>query len=395
MKIVAAGGGSAGHVTPVLAVLRELKKHDANLKAYFVTDHAFGGRATSVMAKLPFEVPVKRIQAGKIRRYHRVGFLRQLFDVRTNLKNFVDIFRVGVGFMQSLRYLRKVKPDVVFAKGGYVCVPLGLAAHLLKIPLVIHDSDSHPGLANRILAKYATAIGTGAPTENYPYPKKITKYVGIPVSSAYRPVTPAEQRKCRAALGLTDIKKPLIMVTGGGLGSRNLNHVILSLAPSILPKAAILQLTGDKTYQETLEHATEHVDYIIKPFLDEGLAVAYGAASIVITRAGATTMGELASMAKPVIIVPSPYLTAGHQLKNAEVYEKAGAAIVLDEEQLILNPLKLKQAILGLLDDTKKQKALAKAIHNFARPDAAIDMAAMVVDAAFAKKQKAREVQKG
>lgn len=347
------------------------------------------------MSKLPFEVPVKKISSGKLRRYHKVKWYRQLFDVRTNLKNFFDVFRVGIGFIQSLRFLSRIKPDVVFTKGGYVCVPLGLAAHMLKIPLVIHDSDSHPGLANRVLAKYASAIGTGAPVENYPYPKEITKYVGIPVSSSYRPVTLAEQRKCKAVLGLPDTNKPLIVVTGGGLGSRNLNHMVLSLAPSLLPKAAILHVTGDNNYQETLQHAPEHADYIVKSFLDEGFAVAYGAANVVITRAGASALAEIASMAKPAIIIPSPYFTGGHQLKNAEVYEKAKAAIVLDEEKLVLNPLKLKQVILELLNDSKKQKAMARAIHKFARPDAAIDMAAMVVDAVVMHKNKIREAKKG
>jgi len=164
---------------------------------------------------------------------------------------------------------------------------------------------------------------------------------------------------------------------------------MLSIAPQLLPTTAILHITGQANYQETIEQAPEHVDYLIKPFMPEGFAVAYGGADVVLTRAGATTMGELASMAKPVIIVPSPHLPGGHQLKNADVYEQAGAALVLDEDELILNPLKLKQAILHLLADTKKRAAMARAIYRFARPDAAIDMAAMIVEAAATRKKKA------
>jgi UDP-N-acetylglucosamine--N-acetylmuramyl-(pentapeptide) pyrophosphoryl-undecaprenol N-acetylglucosamine transferase len=387
MKIVAAGGGSGGHVTPVLAVLRELKRHDPNLKAYFVTDHIFGSQAAAMMAKAPFEVPVKKIYAGKFRRFHRVSIIRQIFNLRMVLQNFFDLFLVVIGFVQSYKLLRKFKPDVVFTKGGYVCLPLGYAAHLLGIPLVIHDSDSHPGLTNRLLAKYATAIATGAPLDNYSYPQEKTKYVGIPVSSAFRPLKLREQQKCKAALGLADTKKPLVVVTGGGLGSRDLNHVITSIAPQIIKQAAILHVAGQSNFRDTAEHAPQHADYVIKPFLPEGMALAFGAADVIVSRSGATAMGEIASAAKPAIFVPSPYLAGGHQLKNAEVFNRAGAAIVLDEEKLILNPLLLKKAIIALLDDPKKREVMSKAIHQFAKPDAAIDTSAMIVDAVYQHKQ--------
>lgn len=347
-----------------------------------------------MMSKAPFEVPVKKIYAGKFRRYHRLSVWRQILNVRMMLQNFFDMFLVVIGFMQSLRYLRKVKPDVVFTKGGYVCLPLGYAAHLLRIPLVIHDSDSHPGLTNRLLSKYATLIATGAPLENYSYPKEKSRYVGIPVSSAYRPLKAREQQKCKAALGLADTKKPLIVVTGGGLGSRSLNHVITTIAPQIIDRAAILHVAGQANYREATENAPEHADYVIKPFLPEGMALAFGAADIVVSRSGATAMGELASVAKPVILVPSPYLAGGHQLKNADVYNRVGAAIVLEEDKLVLNPLLLKKAIVMLLDDPKKREAMAKAIHAFSKPDAAIDTAGMIVDAVYQHKKGQDKVKK-
>lgn len=340
-----------------------------------------------MMASAPFEVPVKKILAGKFRRYHRLSVWRQIINVRMMAQNFFDMFLVAIGLLQSIIFLKKVKPDVVFTKGGFVCLPVGYAAHLLGIPLIIHDSDAHPGLTNRALAKYAAAIATGAPLENYPYPLEKSRYVGIPVSSAFRPVKQREQQKCKAALGLTDIKKPLIVVTGGGLGSRSLNHVVTTIAPQLLKQAAILHVTGQGNFKEAQEHAPEHADYVIKPFLAEGMALAFAAADIVISRSGATAMGELASVAKPVILVPSPYLASGHQLKNAEVFAKAGAALVLDEEKLILNPLLLSRAITALLDNPKKRQQMSKAIHTFAKPDAAIDTAAMVVEAVYHHKQ--------
>lgn len=370
-----------------MAVLRELKKHDAGLKAYFVTDHAFGKQAAEIMTKAPFEVPIKKIRAGKFRRYSNISFWRQLLDIKTVLKNFFDTFLVAEGFIQSFIYLSKIKPDVVFTKGGYVCLPFGYAAHLLRIPIVIHDSDFHPGLTNRLLAKYANAIATGAPLDNYNYAAEKTRYVGVPVSSAYRPVKAKEQQKCKAALGLTDTKKPLVVVTGGGLGSRSLNHVITTIAPRLLDKAAILHITGQANYQEAADNAPQHADYVVKPFLPEGLALAFAAADIVISRSGATTMSELAAAAKPAILIPSPYLPSSHQIKNAAVFSDAGAALVLDEEKLILNPTLLAKAIQLLLSDLKRREEMSKAIYTFAKTDAAIDTAAMIVDAALRVKK--------
>jgi UDP-N-acetylglucosamine--N-acetylmuramyl-(pentapeptide) pyrophosphoryl-undecaprenol N-acetylglucosamine transferase len=384
MKIVSAGGGSGGHVTPALAVLRELHRQDPELTAYFITDHKFAVAAGSIMAKAPFEVRIKRIYAGKLRRYHNVSVLRQLLDIPTLARNIRDFFLVGVGFLQSYRFMRKVRPDVVFTKGGFVCLPVGLAAKVLKIPLVIHDSDAHPGLTNRLLAKYATVIGTGAPTENYTYPAGRTHYVGIPVSRDFVPFSAAKQRAAKAELGLHDTTKPLLVVTGGGLGARNINRAIATIANQLLDHVAILHLTGTQNYQETVDAAPEHIDYIIKPFLP-GLSIALGAADIVVTRAGATSLAELAALAKPIIVIPNAHLPNGHQIKNAEVYGRAGAAVVIEEEKITLDHRKLTRVILALAASAEKRQQLGRKLHAFAKPDAALDMAALIAEAAATK----------
>jgi UDP-N-acetylglucosamine--N-acetylmuramyl-(pentapeptide) pyrophosphoryl-undecaprenol N-acetylglucosamine transferase len=383
MKIVAAGGGSGGHVTPVLAVINELKKHAGdNLQVYFVTDKKFGRQAEALMKKASVPVKTKQIIAGKFRRYNRVSWVVQLLHIPTTLKNLRDIAYTGVGFLQSLWLLGRFKPDVVFTKGGFVCMPLGMAAHLLHIPLVIHDSDAHPGLTNRILARWATSIATGSPVENYPYPRNRTHYVGIPVDASFRPVSGKEQQRFKASLGLHDTSKPLVVVTGGGLGARNLNRAMVAIAPGLLDKTAILHITGDLTYEETLAKAPEHIDYIVKPFISTGMAPLFGAADIVVTRAGATAIQELAAMAKPIVLVPNPLLTGGHQLKNASVYETAKAAVIVDEDKLVVNPLYLKKAIEFLLGHPDKRTILGKNLSTFARPDAAVDVAALIVEAA-------------
>ena len=167
-KILAVGGGSGGHVTPVVAVFRELQKTgDHELR--FWCDKKFGASARGIFAKFDESIPVDLVIAGKLRRYHgkSISFHLHPSILFPNLR---DGFKVMVGFFQSLFKLMKWRPDVIFIKGGYVCLPVGYAARLLRIPLVLHDSDAHPGLTNRLLSPFAKAIGTGAPLEYYNYP---------------------------------------------------------------------------------------------------------------------------------------------------------------------------------------------------------------------------------
>ncbi len=351
----------------------------------FVTDRGFGQQAYDLIARSPLEIRLKRIYAGKFRRYHNVHLLRQLIDVRTILKNIRDAFLVCLGLVQSIFFLWRFKPDVVFTKGGFVCLPVGLAARLLRIPLVIHDSDTQPGLTNNILSRYAVVIGIGAPKEFYSYPDGRTHYVGVPVGREFRPLTLKQQQACKAKLGLHDTTKPLLVVTGGGLGARNINRAIVTIAPHLVEKVAILHITGYTSYDEVVKTAPEHIDYLVKPFLPEGLSLAFGAADVVVTRAGATTMFELAAMSKAVVIIPSPHLAGGHQLKNAEVYERSNAAVVLQEQDVILDQRVLLKALGELFAHPTKRQALGKSLHRFAKPDAALDMAALIVEAAATK----------
>lgn len=338
------------------------------------------------MKKAAVPVKVKRILAGKFRRYNGIHWLQQVAHLPTTLRNIRDILYTGIGLLQSLFFLLRVRPNVVFAKGGYVCLPVGIAAHWLRIPLVLHDSDAHPGLTNRLLARYAVSIATGSPTENYAYPKERTHYVGIPVDASFHPITkPQEKAALKAGLGFKDPKKPLIAVTGGGLGARNVNRAITTIAPQLLPQAAILHVAGEYTYEETKAAAVKHPDYIVKPFISTGMAEVFGAADIVVTRAGATALQELAAMAKPIILIPNPLLTGGHQLKNASIYEAAHAALVVDENKMVVNPLYLKKAIELLLKNPQKTKEMARRLHAFARPNAAVDVAALVAEAAAAR----------
>lgn len=380
MRIVAVGGGSGGHVTPVRAVLNELARHDKGVQAYFICDRTFGPHAEKIMASASLPVTTRRVFAGKLRRYHGVSVLRQLLDFETTFKNIGDIGLIGLGFIQSFFLLLKWRPDVVFTKGGFVCLPAGLAAAILRIPLVVHDSDAHPGLTNRMLARFATRIATGAPLEHYPYPKAKSTYVGIPVDAAFRPYPADEQKAAKARLGLPDTEKPLVVVTGGGLGARRINHAVAAIARDMVPHAAIYHITGAAQLDETLKRAPELAEYLVVPFVADGMAEVIGAADVVVTRAGATTLLEVAASAKAAVIIPNAMLTGGHQVKNAAVY--ADAAVVLDESSIVKEPSALLQAIMRLLEDPKRRQELGASLHTFAKPDAALDTAELIVAAA-------------
>lgn len=381
MKVLAVGGGSGGHVTPVVAVLRELKQRQPGIEIRFWCDRKFAPQARSIMSHFDGTIPVTTIHAGKLRRYHSLPLWRQLSRPSIVLPNIRDIFLVALGFVESFFRLLVWRPDVVFTKGGFVCLPVGLAAHLLRIPLVIHDSDAHPGLTNRILAKRATLIATGAPLHHYSYPKSKTHYVGIPIASAFRPFSSSERMAAKKKLGF-DGARPLIVVTGGGLGAKRLNDVVVAELERILPMASVLLVSGTAQFDElNMKVPANDARFQLRAFISEGMASVLGAADIVIARAGATTIMELAALAKPTILVPNAYLTGGHQLKNAAVYAENGAVLVLDEQDLEKRPVKLSSAIYSLLGDASKLDRMRKNFMAYAKPQAAKDMADMVLSA--------------
>jgi UDP-N-acetylglucosamine--N-acetylmuramyl-(pentapeptide) pyrophosphoryl-undecaprenol N-acetylglucosamine transferase len=380
MKILAVGGGSGGHVTPVVAVLKELKAKQPKADIRFWVDRKFAPQARTVMASFDESVAVQTITAGKLRRYYHLSLWQHFIWPSLMIKNTADGFLVAVGFVQSLVKLLIWRPDVVFTKGGYVCLPVGMAAHMLRIPLVIHDSDAHPGLTNRVLSRWATSIGTGAPLEYYHYPKSKSKYVGIPINTDFKPYTKAQQWDAKREWGVNP-DKPLVVVTGGGLGARRLNTTTVAVLEKLEPLASVVLLSGVAQYDELKTQVPNNNENFQLHAFTNKMPRLLGAADIVITRAGATTILELVALAKPTILVPNAALTGGHQIKNAAVYEDAKAATVLIEDEIVESPEMLITAVKRLLDSPKETQAMAKRFASFAKPDAAIDMAKLILAA--------------
>lgn len=269
----------------------------------------------------------------------------------------------------------------MFTKGGFVCLPVGYAARVLRIPLVIHDSDAHPGLTNRLLSKFAKYIATGAPLEYYNYPKEKAKYVGIPIMSSYRPVSSKEQKLLKQQWGI-ETSKPTVLITGGGLGASRLNDATVLQLDDLLKNFNVVLISGSMQYDELKSLVPKNSDrFQLYPFVSEGMPEIMAAADVVVSRAGATTLLELAALAKPTVIIPNGRLVGGHQLKNAKVYADAEAVVIIDENDLESDPHVLTEALENLISNRQHMVDLSRRFNRFAKLDAANEVANMVVSA--------------
>lgn len=265
---------------------------------------------------------------------------------------------------------------MVFVKGGFVGLPVGLAAACLRIPFITHDSDSIPGLTNRLLSRFAKLQAVGMPPDYYDryYLSKKIRFSGIPIRSDFKPANDDLILKSRQKLGLPT-KGKILLVMGGSLGAVRLNEAFYSIIDKLQQKAglAVIWISGRYQYQE-LSQRLKKVNLKIPINLFEfrtDLPDVLTASDVVVCRAGATTIAELAAAAKTVLLIPNPLLTGGHQSKNAAVLAKHRAAKVLTEEQLTKCPEVLLKTIEELLDDNQQAKDLAENLHQLAADNAA------------------------
>ena len=381
MKILLVGGGSGGHVTPVIAVAKEIAKIHPRAKLVFWTDKKYFDKSKEIIAQSELKMPVKRLSSGKLRRYTNFRFMDYMRHFGMVLGNFLDGFRILWGILQSFCRLAFNRPDVIFLKGGYVCLPVGIVAGFLKIPYVIHDSDAAPGLTNRVLAKKAKVIATGMPLEFYKYPEGRAVWTGIPISEKFRPVNKTIQAQEKEALGF-DKKRPLLVVTGGSLGALHINEAIAKILPDLLGKCSVALITGHESYEDFKYLEAEYPEnFQLIEFATE-MSRYFAAADLVVSRSGASTMSELASMKKAVILVPNHKLPGFHQVKNAENYVEAGAALLVRDQEQGVDEKELLKAINKMLKDDELRAKLSKKLGTFAKNDAAKELAQLVLAAA-------------
>jgi len=374
------GGGSGGHITPLLSLAQEIKARRPDCQIIYVGHK--GDDFDSLHARAKAIDFLVFINAGKFRRYHDSRF-GGLLDTKTLALNARDFFRLPGSIISSWKLMRRFKPDVMFSKGGFVAVPVGIAARLSGVPIITHDSDTVPGLANRIIGRWAKLHATGMPAKYYNYPKDKIEYVGIPIDERIKKVTPRIQADCREQLGLPKSANVLLL-SGGGNGSMRLNELMLSVAKNLLEadlSLYILHISG-QAHLQTVKAAykdkltkMEQARVIVEGFTPDFYAYS-AAADLVVTRAGATTLAELAVEGKACIIIPSPFLAGGHQLQNAQQLADTGAAVIADET---IEPDEFLVLVSELLSNDHRRFELSKNLYAAAKPDATPRLADLII----------------
>ena len=383
MKIVLTGGGSGGHITPLLAVAAELKRRDPKVRLVYVGQT--GDRFAAVAAKNPMIDETHSVRAGKFRRYHGEGW-RQLLDIPTLLKNVRDVFYVLAGIWQARRLMKRLRPDIIFSRGGFVSVPVCLGGRLTGVPYITHDSDPVPSLANRVIAHWAVRHAVALPKDIYPYPANKTVTTGIPLSKNFVPVTVELRKRYRQAVKVPE-SAPLLFIIGGGQGSQLINRAVGDILPHLLgefPKLYVVQVAGEDNVAEmtTLydERLTEKQQGRVRVlgYTDDVYRYS-GAANIVLCRAGATNLAEFAVQGKACVVIPSNFLAAGHQLKNAQYLADKGAAVVINETELADDANRLAKQLSRLLGDPARQQKLGHNLATFAKPHASEEIADLII----------------
>lgn len=338
-------------------------------------------------------IRVRRIPAGKFHRYANWRFRDYFEHLDITLKdlifgNICGFFGFLAGLITSLVRLtpKQSRPNVIFLKGGYVCLPVGLAARLFKIPYIIHESDVVAGLANRLLMKKARKVAFGMPPSDEvmaAHPNYV--WTGIPVGPEFKAVSPSRQLSLKKAFSFNP-DKPLVVITGGSQGSENLNEATRAILPELLKFTSVGLVAGRKHYEnmvdlkkyENWEKASLESNFRMWEFnttMDELM----GAADVVVSRAGATTIAEMAALKKATILVPFERLPGGHQQKNAERLGSAKAAVVVSDIEMVKDPTKLLDAIRHLVKAPRERANMADRLHEEARSDAARRLADIIL----------------
>ncbi|WP_163100301.1 undecaprenyldiphospho-muramoylpentapeptide beta-N-acetylglucosaminyltransferase [Peribacillus alkalitolerans] len=312
--IVFTGGGSAGHVTPNIAIIQEIRCKDWDI-------HYIGskkGIEKELIQKI--NIPYHGISSGKLRRY-------------IDFENVVDVFRVLKGCFEARGVLRKLKPDLVFSKGGFVSVPVVIAAKSLNIPIFLHESDMTPGLANKISQRFATKIFTSFDeTKNY-FPQSKTQAIGSPIR---REVIQGTADKGKKFLGFND-RLPILTIMGGSLGAKKINETVRASLDHLLKSYQVVHLCGKNNLDSSLTMLPGYKQF---EYVHEELADILAATDLVITRGGSNAIFEFLALRIPMLIIPlSKQQSRGDQILNAESFKEKGYALTIEEENLTYDSL--------------------------------------------------------
>ncbi len=339
-------------------------------------------------------IRVRKVLAGKFRRYAGWNLADYFKNWDTTIKdlivgNFLGFCGFVGGIIQSFTrmFFKKNRPDVIFLKGGFVGLPVGIVARLFKIPYVIHESDATPGLANRILMKHATRVATALDSPMSADDKRFVT-TGVPVAPEFKKVGEAKQKQLKKAFGF-DEDEPLVVITGGSQGAQHINEAVREILPEMLKFTSVGLVAGRERYEEMVD-LKKYEDWDKAKLKSNFRMWAFnstmnelmGAADVVVSRAGATTIAELAALAKAVVLVPFEQLPGSHQVKNAERIEGLGAAEVVSDSRMVQQPGILLEKVQKLVRSPKVRRELAAKLHETYKPKAAKDLADVLIELA-------------
>ncbi len=372
MKIVLTAGGSGGHFYPLIAVAEALNEIAQEERLLVLRLYYFGDSPYDTRALFDNQIEYHHIISGKMRRYF-------------SIKNFTDVFKTLWGISQALIKLFLVYPDVVFSKGGYISFPTVLAARLLRIPVVIHESDSEPGRVNMWAAKFATRIAISYAESTKFFQKGKVALTGNPVRKGIKNITP------NGAIEFLNLDKsvPTVLILGGSQGSARINETVLDALPELVEKYNVIHQTGKANFEDVKITSSvvlrgNELAYRYKPFdylNDIAIRMAAGAAAIIISRAGSGGIFEIATWQKPSIIIPIPETISHDQRKNAFAYARSGAAAVVEEKNL--TPHLLVAEIAHIVENKELCEKMSQAAGHFARPEAERKIAREIINIAL------------
>jgi len=365
IRIVLTGGGTGGHLFPLVAVSRKINDicRAENLgepEIYYLGPGLF---LESSLEREVMNFHYTVLMTGKWRRYF-------------SFKNFIDLFKISIGVIQALWKVWVIMPDVVFSKGGYGSIAAVLACWLYRIPIIIHESDSMPGLANRLLAPFATLIAVSfSEAANY-LPKDKTYFTGEAIRDSF--FKPPEPEREHVLLHLAT-KKPVILVLGGSQGAEKINDIILDVLSNLLEAAEVIHQTGDNNYDSVFNESRVILNGLtgeqlisyhpVKFLVEPEYVAAMHIADLIISRTGAGSIFEIAAVGKASILIPITDSPGDHNRRNAYIFADSGRAEVIEEANL--TPNLLLSVIRSILNNSEKRKTMEEKAKQFATPDAA------------------------
>ncbi|MGW3944400.1 UDP-N-acetylglucosamine--N-acetylmuramyl-(pentapeptide) pyrophosphoryl-undecaprenol N-acetylglucosamine transferase [Streptomyces phaeochromogenes] len=373
LHLAVTGGGTGGHTYPALTTITTLR--DRLAQQGTALDVTWYGDAQGLEARIcqKHGISFRPIATGKVRRSLKPAAV---------LRTLIDMARVPYGVLQAAGSLARHRPDVVLSTGGYVAVPVGLGAAIARRPLVMHEQITAVGLANRVLARVATAVALSHDSSRDTLPRRArerSQTTGNPVRYA---LLHGEADKARALYDL-ESGMPLVYVTGGAQGSAQINQLITDILPTLLPTCQVLHQCGPDNHNlmldkaRTLEPWMRH-RYRPVPYINGGLEDVYAAADIVISRAGAGTLAELTAIGKPAILIPLEPTAANEQRRNAEYLAEHGAAVAITRPDVTSD--RLKEHLTRLVADEQLRGEMAQNSRKLGRPGAADALADLVLN---------------